>query len=223
MLAHPKYKRFMLSMTSNTAPDASNSSAAIAAAPIAAISAATPDATSAGAIASHAPAALALTPAAAEAATETATAAAAATPQNPSESPAQQARALLKQLQTRFPAFRDCLPLAIGVDKQLHAALPELNRKVLRIALGIHTNSLRYLRVMEKATHRYDLAGIKADEVSDAHRKHASDILRERFKKDADQRKAQRAAAEAEKAIAEAARIHAEKLSQLSEKFSRKK
>lgn len=191
MLAHPKYKRFMLSMTSNTAPDVTNTSAAIVAAPIAE------------------PSVVALAPAPA--------------PQGPSESPAQQARALLKQLQTRFPAFRDCLPLAIGVDKQLHVALPELNRKVLRIALGIHTNSLRYLRVMEKATHRHDLAGIKADEVSDAHRKHASDILRERFKKDADQRKALRVAAEAEKAIADAARIHAEKLSQLSEKFSRKK
>lgn len=132
------------------------------------------------------------------------------------ETPAQQARALLKRLQTQFPAFRDCLPLAIGIDKQLHTELHDVSRKVLRIALGIHTNSLRYLRVMEKATHRFDLHGKQGEEVTDTHRKHASDILRERFKKDADQRKAQKAAAEA-------ARIHAEKLAQLSEKFSRKK
>jgi ProP effector len=132
------------------------------------------------------------------------------------ETPAQQARALLKRLQTQFPAFRDCLPLAIGIDKQLIAELPEVSRKVLRIALGIHTNSLRYLRAMEKATHRFDLAGKQADEVTDMHRTHASEILRERFKKDAEQRKAQKAAADA-------ARIHAEKLALLSEKFSRKK
>lgn len=132
------------------------------------------------------------------------------------ETPAQQARALLKRLQTQFPAFRDCLPLAIGIDKQLIAELPDVSRKVLRIALGIHTNSLRYLRAMEKATHRFDLAGKQGDEVTDVHRTHASDILRERFKKDAEQRKAQKAAADA-------ARIHAEKLAQLSEKFSRKK
>jgi ProP effector len=69
---------------------------------------------------------------------------------------------------------------------------------------------------MEKAAHRFDLAGKQADEVTDVHRTHASEILRERFKKDADQRKAQKAAADA-------ARIHAEKLAQLSEKFSRKK
>jgi ProP effector len=64
---------------------------------------------------------------------------------NQGETPAQLARALLKQLQTRFPAFRDCQPLAIGIDKQLIAELPDVSRKVLRIALGIHTNSLRYL------------------------------------------------------------------------------
>ncbi|RXZ37062.1 osmoprotectant transporter activator [Oxalobacteraceae bacterium CAVE-383] len=139
------------------------------------------------------------------------------------ETPAQQARALLKRLQTQFPAFRDCLPLAIGIDKQLIAELPDISRKVLRIALGIHTNSLRYLRVMEKATHRFDLAGKQADEVTDMHRAHASEILRERFKKDAEQRKAQKAADDAAKAAADAARIHAEKLAQLSEKFSRKK
>ncbi|HEY4316905.1 MAG TPA: ProQ/FinO family protein [Herbaspirillum sp.] len=139
------------------------------------------------------------------------------------ETPAQLARALLKRLQTQFPAFRDCLPLAIGIDKQLIAELPDVSRKVLRIALGIHTNSLRYLRVMEKATHRFDLAGKQADEVTDVHRTHASEILRERFKKDAEQRKAQKAAADAEKAAADAARIHAEKLALLSEKFSRKK
>lgn len=132
------------------------------------------------------------------------------------ETPAQRARALLKRLQTQFTVFRDFLPLAIGIDKQLHTELSDVSRKVLRIALGIHTNSLRYLRAIEKATHRFDLHGKQGDVVTDVHRTHASDILRERFKKDAEQRKAQKEAADA-------ARIHAEKLAKLSEKFLRKK
>ena len=33
----------------------------------------------------------------------------------PAAAPALSARALLKQLQQQFPAFRDCLPLAIGI------------------------------------------------------------------------------------------------------------
>ena len=131
----------------------------------------------------------------------------------PISAPAQSARTLLKELQGKFAVFREYMPLAIGIDKQLRARLPELDRKVLRTALGIHTNSLRYLKGMEKATVRFDLDGNTADEVAETHRAHASEILRERFKKAAAQRKAER---EAE----EAARQSAEKLNQLAAKFS---
>jgi ProP effector len=136
----------------------------------------------------------------------------------PSQNPAQTARILLKVLQEKFEVFRDYKPLAIGIDKQIVARLPETERKVLRIALGIHTNSLRYLKGMEKATVRFDLDGNTADEITDAHRTHASEILRERFRKAAEQRKAQREAEQAE----EAARQRAEKLNKLAEKFARR-
>jgi ProP effector len=135
-----------------------------------------------------------------------------------SEAPAGlSARALLKQLQQQFPAFRNCLPLAIGIDKQLLARLPGLDRKTMRAALGIHTGSLRYLRVMEKATVRYDLDGQPGAEVTDTHRKHAKEVLQQRFKKEAERKKAERDAAAAD----EAARLRQEKLQQLASKFSR--
>ncbi len=128
--------------------------------------------------------------------------------------PVQAARALLKECQEKFAVFRDYQPLAIGIDKQLAAHYPEISRKVLRIALGIHTKSQRYLKAMEKASVRLDLDGKQADEVTQAQRDHAAEMLRERFKKMAEQRKAQR---EAE----EATRKHAEKLNQLAAKFSK--
>jgi ProP effector len=143
-------------------------------------------------------------------------------------SPAQPARALLKDLQEKFVAFRDFLPLTIGIDKQLMALYPEVSRKTLRVALGIHTNSLRYLKVMEKATSRFDLEGNAAEEVTELHRAHATTVLSERAKKIAEQRKAQRAienaaraAEQTARAAEEATRQHAEKLSQLTAKFSR--
>jgi ProP effector len=123
-------------------------------------------------------------------------------------------RALLKKLQADFAVFRDCQPLAIGIDKQLQARLPDLERKVLRVALGIHTNSLRYLKVMEKATIRYDLDGNTTDEVTDTHRAYASEAVRERLKKEAEKRKALREAETAE-------RQRTEKLGQLLAKFGR--
>src|SRR5471032_243009 len=138
----------------------------------------------------------------------------AATPAVPALTP----RTLLKQLQTQFPAFRDFLPLSIGIDKQILAQLPELDRKTMRTALGIHTGSLRYLKVMEKAKVRHDLDGTAGAEVTDTHRSHATQVLQERFKKEAERKKAERDAAAAE----EAARLRANKLSQLTAKFSRK-
>ncbi|MBD8532176.1 ProQ/FinO family protein [Massilia sp. CFBP 13647] len=131
--------------------------------------------------------------------------------------PAPSARALLKQLQQQFPAFRDCLPLAIGIDKQLLSRIPGLDRKTMRAALGIHTGSMRYLRAMEKATVRYDLDGVAGAEVTDTHRLHAKEQLQLRFKKEAERKKLEKAAA----AEAEAARLRQEKLQQLASKFSR--
>ena len=127
------------------------------------------------------------------------------------------ARTLLKQFQQQFPAFRDCLPLSIGIDKQILARMPELDRKTMRTALGIHTGSLRYLRAMEKATVRYDLDGTAGAEVTDTHRAHAKDTLQQRFKKEAERKKAERDAAQA----AEADKLRQEKLLQLASKFSR--
>ena len=142
-----------------------------------------------------------------------------ATPAAPEQAkaPALSARALLKQLQQEFPAFRDCLPLAIGIDKQLLARMPGLDRKTMRAALGIHTGSMRYLRAMEKAKVRYDLDGTPGAEVTDTHRLHAKEQLQERFKKEAERKKAEREAAAAE----EANRKRQEKLQALASKFSR--
>jgi ProP effector len=139
--------------------------------------------------------------------------------------PAITARTLLKQFQQQFPPFRDCLPLSIGIDKQILLMLPDLNRKLMRTALGMHTGSPRYLRAMEKATLRYDLDGKPGAEVLATHRAHATLVLQQRFKKEAERKNAERSAAEAERLVAvaeEADRARLEKLTLLTAKFSRK-
>ena len=125
------------------------------------------------------------------------------------------ARTLLKDLQTRFDVFRNHSPLAIGIDKQVFAQLPELEKKTLRLAMRSHTISTRYLKEMEKGTVRLNLDGTPAGEVTDENRQHAAELLRERFKKQVEQRKAAEAAAKAEE-------LRAATLSQLTEKFGRK-
>lgn len=129
--------------------------------------------------------------------------------------PASSPRGLLKSLQATYAVFRDHAPLAIGIDKQLLARQPELDKKLLRVALSMHTNSLRYLKTMEKAQHRHDLAGNVVADIPEEHRQHATEVLRERFKKDAERRKAQREAEALE-------RQRSEKLNQLVQKFGKK-
>lgn len=139
---------------------------------------------------------------------------AAATQDTPAEKPAD-TRALLKTLQERFEVFRNFSPLAIGIDKQVFEKLPELSKKSLRLAMRSHTISTRYLKEMEKGTVRLNLDGSPAGEVTDENRQHASEQLKERFKKQAEQRREAEAAAKAEQR-------RQEKLSQLTEKFGRK-
>lgn len=131
-------------------------------------------------------------------------------------------RALLKELHGSFDVFRNHSPLAIGIDKQVLALRPELEKKALRLAMRSHTISTRYLKEMEKGTHRLNLDGSQADAVTDENRSHAAELLKERFKKQAEQRKATEAAAKAAEAAARAEAQKLVKLNQLAEKFGRK-
>jgi len=136
--------------------------------------------------------------------------------------PTVEARTLLRDIQARHDVFRNFSPLAIGIDKQLLTQQPELNRKALRMALRSHTMSTRYLKEMQSGTVRLNLDGTTAGEVTEDARAHSAELLRERFKKQAEQRKAEQAAARAEQEAAKAEQRRQEKLSQLTEKFGRK-
>ena len=132
------------------------------------------------------------------------------------------ARTLLKDIQARHDVFRNFSPLAIGIDKQLLTQQPELNRKALRMALRSHTMLTRYLKEMQTGTVRLNLDGTAAGEVTEDARAHSAEQLRERFKKQAEQRKAAEAATKAAEAAAQAEQRRQEKLGQLAEKFGRK-
>jgi ProP effector len=138
--------------------------------------------------------------------------------------PASIAHALLQNLRKQFPVFRDASPLAIGIDKEIIARLPETDQKVLRVAMAMHTKSTVYLRKVTKATTRLHLDGSVAEQLTDAHKTHAATVLAQRVKRNEQFQQSQReyelrVKREAEEA--EAARVRTEKLSQLAAKFSR--
>lgn len=125
-----------------------------------------------------------------------------------------EAKALIKSLQEKFEVFREFRPLAIGIDKQILARLPETGTKILRRALAFHTRSTPYLKAMSNATTRFDLDGNAQGEIPEEHRAHALETLRARLKKQGEQRKAELAQKQ------ELERRNA-KLAALAEKFKR--
>lgn len=142
----------------------------------------------------------------------------AATPAEPKLS----ARDFLKQLQQQFKVIGAFQPLAIGIDKQLIQACPDINRKQLRTALGMHTRSVAYLKALQATARRVNLDGSEAGEISEEQRALASKELLERFKKRAEEHKAAQAAKIKAEKDAKAEQERQEKLAQLASKFSRK-
>ncbi len=108
-----------------------------------------------------------------------------------------------------FKAFRDCQPLAIGIHKAIKARLPDMSTQELKVALRMHTASTRYLKVMSQADIRFDLDGTPAGEVTAEQRQQALDTLRDRFRRKAEQHKAELLAKQQQ-----------EKLRLLAEKFN---
>lgn len=132
------------------------------------------------------------------------------------------ARGLLLKLQETSPTFREVKPLALRIDKAVAERFPDVDRKVIRNAMRIHTATTKYLKAVEKATARFDLDGQESGEVTEEQRQHAAQTLKERF---AEVAKRKKAAAEQEKAqreAEEAERRKTEKLAQLVGKFAKR-
>lgn len=117
--------------------------------------------------------------------------------------------ALLERLQAEFPVFRDYLPLAIGIHKQLLERMPDLDKNKVRVAMHNHTASTRYLKALTEDAPRLDLDGLAVGAVTAEQQTVAVETLRDRLRKAAERRKAE---AEAE--------IRQAKLQVLAQKFN---
>lgn len=128
--------------------------------------------------------------------------------------------ATLESLTSRFKAFKDCLPLAIGIHKAIHERQPDVDPGQLRTALRIHTASTRYLKALSQATQRFDLDGLPAGDVTAEQRKQASDTLLDRFRKKAEQHKEETQAKKQAQEQERLERQRQENLFKLARKFN---
>lgn len=98
---------------------------------------------------------------------------------------------LLDILKSSFLVFREYKPLAVGIHKAIREKLPEVDERQLREAMKRHTGSTRYLKGLTEGGDRFDLDANPAGEVTEEQREQAATTIRERFRKDAERRKAE--------------------------------
>lgn len=143
------------------------------------------------------------------------------TPTPDASQPKVEPRTLLLQLQEVSETFRDCKPVALRIDKAIALRFPDVERKVIRAAMRMHTASTRYLKVMEKGGQRFDLDGKPDGEVTAEHQAHAAQTLKERFAEVARRKRDKARQEETARREEEAEKRKAEKLQQLVGKFGR--
>ena len=98
-----------------------------------------------------------------------------ARPQNPARAP-RAAHPVLQQLFELYPKMFGAhfLPLKLGVFQDLLALHPEVfKREELKVALGLHARSTRYLESVASGLQRHDLNGEPVEPVSPEHVHHA--------------------------------------------------
>ena len=118
---------------------------------------------------------------------------------------------LLAQLIATYTVFRDAEPLAIGIHKAILASHPEIDKGALRKTLQRHMASTKYLKSVAAGGARFGLDQLPAGDVTPEQQGHANQALKDRFRKQAEQRR------ELLKAQEQRA-----KLKLLAEKFNRK-
>jgi ProP effector len=131
-----------------------------------------------------------------------------ATSAGPSAKAVQRA-ALLDRLYQEFSVLRDYQPLAIGIHKTVMERLPEVPKIQIRTALQHHTAKTRYLKALVEGVQRLNLDANPTGAVTAEQQSKAAEMLRDRFRKLAERRKAELEAQQ-----------HQEKLVQLAGKFN---
>lgn len=118
---------------------------------------------------------------------------------------------VLARLIATYPIFRNVQPLAIGIHKTITAAHPDIDKAALRRTLQRHTASTRYLKAVAAGGSRFGLDGVSTGDITPEQQKQANQDLKDRFRKQAEQRREQLKAQE-----------HQAKLQQLADKFGQK-
>lgn len=87
------------------------------------------------------------------------------------------ARKFLLDLKGHFTIVKKQLPLAIGIEKQIQEAFPQQPKRIINVALYLHTHSHKYLKNLHEGNNRFNLDGGVAQSIDEVAKKTAKDSL----------------------------------------------
>ena len=92
---------------------------------------------------------------------------------------------IMMGLRRRYPDVFNLdnpLPLAIGIEKEIKAACPELIVKSLKMAIAIWSKREKYLLAIIKGTHRHHLDGSVSGDIQDTEKTYSQTFLDKKAK-----------------------------------------
>jgi sRNA-binding protein len=98
-------------------------------------------------------------------------------------------------LEEKFPNsfnFKEPKPLKLGIQRDLLSVSSPFSKSLLRKCLGVHMNSIAYLKATIQADWRYNLNGEKVEEVTQEQKDHALQQLQHKKKLWKNNKKARR-------------------------------
>ena len=85
---------------------------------------------------------------------------------------------IVTQWKERYPVFKKCLPLKMGIDRDILERHPDINAVLVKKALQFHVSNFKYLSSVCKQTHRFDLDEQPTAEISEEEKQHSRDFLK---------------------------------------------
>ncbi len=106
-------------------------------------------------------------------------------PRKPVISPSELKARELNDRLNGFKVWRDFLPLAIGIDKDVFRLVneehfPGASKRVVRLTLAMHANHGRYLQAVTQGGARHHLDGSEEGDITPQQQQHAAEILEKR-------------------------------------------
>lgn len=87
----------------------------------------------------------------------------------------QQTELIAEHIYTKYDVFAKCKPLALGIEDELVAALPQFDAELIKRVMANHCRRPKYLKAVARGGKRFNLKGKFQGEISPEEQQYAAE------------------------------------------------